>query len=275
MLAGALLVASIATVPAAAASLGSVTDGGRAIVSQVTGSDLPTLPEKVLPQPSGSTPPAPVAIPSKPPVPAVGAPAATSPDSPAPRPASPGGGPAEVSSPGVDIPSTEVVTGVTNGATGTSTEAARPASAPAGGGGEGAANRGAPRSRSGAGSVEAAKGAPLGLLRAYIWPAVALGPAGELLATLLVGREIAIGPLLSNPSRLLLAAAETAGVDRVSGFAKGTVAPNPGSTDSRGFSIPSDSQFSLLAFIGLCAALVASLVLMVRRELRSMRGRPL
>jgi hypothetical protein len=286
-LAGALLLAAIPLAPSAsAASLGSATDGVGAVASEVTGVDLPSLPGSVPQQPSGANPPAPVATPD-PRVPTVSVPTPTGrPSSSHSAPPSSSGS-AQVPGPGVGMPSPEAVTGAANGALGTAAPGVRQATAPAGGGaegadktasaggGEGADSPGGSRSRIGGGSVGAAHGAPLGLLRAYVWPAVALGPAGELLTRILMAGEIVTGPTLSRASRLFLGSLRDTGADLAAGPAESSVALNRPAEGSRSLSLPSDTQMSLLAFIGLCAALAGSLIWTVRRELRSMHRWPL
>jgi len=272
-LAGAVLIASLSVAPLASATLpGTGADGGAGIVSQVAGAGTPSLPSVLPSQPSGSTRPAQVPIPSGAPASADAPPAPPAPISPDPASAPPSG-PGHVSSPGDKGSTLEAVTGGSSGAIGSETDEALSPTPPAGG--EGADIRRVPQPRTGAGSVGSGVGAPLGRLRAYVWPAVALGSAGAVLGTLLVAGEIVAAPALSGFSRLILGPGEAVGADRrAAAPAKGSALRNPTPQDSRGFAIPSDSQISL-AFIALCAALVASLVLMVRRELRSMHRRPL
>lgn len=263
---GAVLTVSIFGVSSASATplatpLEKAADAVGPVLSPVTGTS-PTAP----PQPPGSTPPrAPVAVPAVP-VPPVKTPTTTTPNSSHPVPA-PSSDSAQASSPGVDLPPLSEVTGGTKGAAGISAEGAHQAVPSALGDDRGSGSRGARQSGIRADSVEPAKAAPLRLLRAYIWPAIALGQVGELLEALQARWEVA--PAVSDVSRLLSGLAGVTGADLAAGPSESTVS-NPPPKDSRGISVPSGSQVSLFVLIISCAALMAWLVFTLRREFRSM-----
>ena len=273
-LAGVLLVMSAFGVASASASLaGHATDAVERVVSPVTGASPPSLPSSPPPQPSGSTPPrSPVKVPAVPPVPSVPpvkAPSATAPDSSHLAPAS-SGGPTKVSTPGARLPPPGEVTGGASGAgSGSPGEANRVAPSAQGGGDEASGSRGVPRPGAGAGSVESAEPAPLPLLRAYVWPAIALGPAGELVEALLARLEAATSPAVSSLSRLLSGQLGVAGADRAGGPSQSSAVSNPPPKDSRDFPVPSGGQVPLLVFIIGCAALMAWLGFALKREARS------
>jgi hypothetical protein len=122
--------------------------------------------------------------------------------------------------------------------------------------------------------------APLPRLLAYVWPAVALGPAGDLLASLQARFEaVALLPLsVSDVSRVLAGLSEAAGEAGLAGAAEvadRAAVSSPPPADSKGIWVPDGAEISLLVLIASCAALMALLAFTIRRELHSrMHRRP-
>jgi hypothetical protein len=262
-LAGAVLIASILGVPSAsAAPLEKAADAVGPVVPPLTAISPPSLPSRTPPQLPASAAEAPVKAPAAPRVPPVTAPTgevrATTPNS-------------SASGPGVDPSSIDEIASGAFGSAGTSTEEAQQAASARSGGGRGSGRHGVPPSGIEAGSIESATLAPPRLLLAYVWPAIALGSAGELLGALQARWEAATSLPVSDVPRLLpglTGAAHVAGLS-----ARST--PNPSSADSRDIRIPSGGAISLLVLIVAGAALMALLVFTLRREFRSMHRWPL
>jgi hypothetical protein len=127
------------------------------------------------------------------------------------------------------------------------------------------ADAGSTAADSGAGSVRSVERAPLGRWLAHVWPAVALGPIGKLLAGLSAGAA-------TQPSglslRLLLPGltAGTAGIAAASPPHPTAIA-NPPASDFRGIALPGDAAISTLILIVASAALMALLTYAVKTEL--------
>jgi len=180
----------------------------------------------------------------------------------------------ETASSGVDLPS---VNQMANG-TGESAGAASAASA-AGAQqtaasarnrvGQGSGARDATRLGTEAGSVESAKVAPLRRFLAYIWPAIALGPTSQLVATLRARWEAASSAVSDVPRGLSGLTAAT-GAGGVAGISAHSATPSSAEPTATGTWVPDGSAISQLVFIVLGAALIALLVFTIRRELRSM-----
>lgn len=131
-----------------------------------------------------------------------------------------------------------------------------------------------------AASLQSAAVVPLRRFIAYVWPAIALGPAGELLAslqarfaaaTLLPLSESGVSQLLGG----LSAAVESAGVGSAAELSNRSAVSDPPPADSKGFWVPDGAEISLLVLIAACAALMGLLGFAIRRELQSaMHRRP-
>jgi hypothetical protein len=281
VLAGAVLIASVFGASSAPATpLGQAADTVGSVVPTVTGTPSPPLPNAAPPQtPVPAAPQAPAQTSPLPQAPSVELPTVegpgTTPNSSHLVPA-PSSGSTKDSSTGVDLPSVHEVTSGTREpagtATSTSTEGVQQTAASARNGvGKGSGSHGA-TTRPG---IESAKAAPLGRLLAYVWPAIALGPAGKLLAMLQARWEAATSFPVANVARLLSGLTGAAGSGRAAGFSEHSAIPNPSPADSPGIWEPGGGEISLLVFIVLCAALMALLVFTVRRELRSIYRWPL
>jgi hypothetical protein len=134
--------------------------------------------------------------------------------------------------------------------------------------GGGSQSRGAARPGI-AGSLESTKVASLRQFLAYVWPAIALGPAGKLWAMLQVRWEAVSPRQLSGIPRLLSRLARITGAGGVAGLSKDSGITNPAPDDSTGIRVPEGSAISLIVLLVSCAALMALLVFTVTRELRS------
>jgi hypothetical protein len=268
--------------------------------------DLPPVSESVPPLPAPA-PPATPPEPSLPPLPPppVSTPAPTPkpppapPTPPTPRPPSTGGvesAPGEVAkaAPRVTPPSIQASGGTAQGspaggANGPSRRAASAAvSPPAGrdgtaGQGGAPASRGARHSANRSVSLDPARPTPTRNWVAYVWSAVALTPNEAVISTLGMGLRLAASlavpqllPLLSAGSMGELAAA--AAVAEIPGPGPGL---GPGSEPKSRFegstdpALPSASQVFSAVLLLASLALLASLPLMLRRELTPPRRRPL
>jgi hypothetical protein len=265
-LAGTVLIASVFGASSApATSLGEAADTVESAVPPVAGTPSPPLPSAAPPQ----TP-----VPTAPQAPPVELPtvegSGTTPNSSHLVPA-PSSGATKDSSTGVDLPSVHEVTSGTGepagATTSTSTEGVQQTPASARNGvGNGSGSHGA-TTRPG---IESAKAAPLRRLLAYVWPAIALGPVGKLLARLQARWEAATSLSVADVARLLSGLTGVAGSGGAAGFSEHSAIPNPSPPDSTGIWVPDNGEISLLVLIVLCAALMALLVFTVGRELRSM-----
>lgn len=270
-LAGAVLITTTFGVPSASAALlEEATSAVKSVVPPATGTPAPSLPSAA---PTTSQ----TSVPTAPQVPTVKVPV-TTPTSSHLAPA-PSGGSTRVSSPGVDLPSVDKITSdakeLAGTATSTSTEGARQATASAragaGKGSTGPGDPGATRPGIGARSVESAKAAPLRRLLAYVWPAIALGSAGKLLATLQAGWEAVTSLSVPDAARFLSGLTGITGVSGVGGLSRRSAISNPSPADSTDIPLPGDGgAISLLIFIISSAALMGLLAFSVRRELGSM-----
>lgn len=290
-LASIVLIASVFGAPSASAGLpGKAAGAAGSVVPPVTGTPAPpSLPNAVPPHASApAAPKAPVEVPTLPPAPAKPSPAPqtppvkapkTTPISPHPVPA-PSGGSTKPSGHGVDLPPVGEMAGTR--------ESAGPATSPTAGGRQtvASARAGAGRDSSShratppgieAGSLESAKVAPLRRLLAYVWPAIPLGPAWRLLATLQAGWEATASFAISDVPWLLSGLTGVAGAGGVAGISEHSATSNPSPGDSTGGGpwVLDGGEISLLAFLVSCAALIALLLFTVRRELRAMYRRSL
>ncbi len=240
--------------------------------------------------PAGKAPSAPATpptkVPSAPHAPAAKAPG-TTPKSPHVVPA-PSGGSSKTSSPGINSPSAKEITNGTRGPAGVATSAVEAgaqetsASAPSGVDG-GSGSHSVTSLGSGAGSLQTATIAPLPRLLAYVWPAIALGPAGNLLAALQARFDAAL-PLpvsVSDVSRLLSGlggpngVVGAAGTSSNVGLSSNSVISSSPSPNPRGTWVPDGATISLFVLIAACAALMALLAFAIRHELHSpMHRRP-
>jgi hypothetical protein len=285
-LAGAVLiaVAILFAIPVgtAAGAVGSV-------VPTVTETSAPSLPSATSPQiPVPAAPQVPVKVPTVPQVPAEASPAPQAPSVKVPKttqssphlaPAPPGGS-TKPSGPGVDLPSVNEIASHTKGSAGTATGAPavgvqQTAAAARNGVDSGSGSHSTRGPGIEAGSVESAKVAPLQRLLAYVWPAIALGPAWNLLMTLQPPWEAVTSLEISDVPRLLAELAKAIGAGGVAGISEHSATSNLSPADSTGIWVPDGGEISLFLFIVLCAALVALVVFTVRRELRSMHRWPL
>lgn len=115
-------------------------------------------------------------------------------------------------------------------------------------------------------SVEPHRPAPSRHWLTHVWPAIALGPFGELLTDLPAGPEGAALPLLSGNevSRLLLgltASTTTGGTDTASGISSASPA------ETGGIPLPGGGAIPFFVVIVFAAAVMALLMGAVRREL--------
>lgn len=125
-----------------------------------------------------------------------------------------------------------------------------------------------------AASLQSATVASLPRLLAYVWPAVALGPVGDLLASLQARFEAAtlLPVSVSDVSRLLAglsAAVGEAGAGGASELVDHAAVSDPPPADSKGIWVPDGAEISLFVLIASCAALMALLGFAIRRELHS------
>ncbi len=263
-----LIALNFGTASASAALPEKATDAVGAVVSSVTGTSPPSLPTTPVRPPDSAPPKAPVAVPSLPQASPGEAPTVTRPKSSDPaRSSSSGSG--RVSDPGLHLPSPDEVTGGANAVLGSSMEETDPTTPSARGGGvSGLGSREVQRFGVPAVKIESTRAASLGLLRAYVWPAIALGPVGELVGALLADGEYAASLAVPDASGLVGGLLGVAGTERAGGASNGTALSNLPSRDSRDIPLPSGGQLSLL-FIIACAALMAWLVFALRREARS------
>ncbi len=286
-LAGAALIALVFGVPPAPATLLGTAAG--AVGSSVTGTSAPSLPSATPPQtPLPTVPQAPVKVPTVPQAPVETSPAPQAPPVKAPGatqnpphlvPAPPDSS-TKHSDPGVDLPPVNEIANGTKESAGTATGASpagaqQTAASARNGVGSGSDSHGATHPGLEAGRVESAKAAPWRRLLAYVWPAIALGPAWELLATLQTQWEAATLLAISDISdvpRLLSGLMGDTGAGGVAGVS-GHSTSNPSPAKSTDNWIPDGSEISGLVFLVSCAALVALLVFTVRRELRSSMSR--
>lgn len=286
-LAGAVLIASAFAVSASATPLGQAVGGVGALVPPVAGTSASSLPSVMPPQTPvpTPTPQAPVGIPTAPQAPVEISPAPQAPPVKLPTVKEPGtnsshlvpapsSGSGSVSSPGVDLPSADEITSGTkeSAGTATSTSAAgvrQTAASARDGVGEGSRSHDATRPGTGAGSVESARAAPLPRLLAYVWPAIALGPARTLFAELQARWEAATSLQAVDLIRLLSGITGVTDSGGVAGLSD-SASSNPSPADSTGTWATDGGAISLLVLIISCAALMALLVFAVRRELRSM-----
>jgi hypothetical protein len=131
-----------------------------------------------------------------------------------------------------------------------------------------------------AASLQSATVAPLPRLLAYVWPAIALGPVGELLASLQARFEAAslLPVSVFDVSRVLgglSAALEEAGVGGAAALSNQSAVSDPPPADPKGIWVPDGAEISLLVLIASCAALMGLLAYAIRRELHSrMHRRP-
>ncbi len=268
-------------------------DVGKAFVPAGAEGAVPALPQATPPPPpvvpsppQVPTPPqAPVQIPSGPQVPAGQAPTVEPPRT-SPHPSrsvhlpAPDGA-AETPSSGVDLPSAVETAGATRRFSSDSTgQSHQPvgstepthqaASSPRSSDGGGSGDALIPRARSEAGWIESARPAPLRVFFAYVWPAVALEAAKDLLAALQARLGIPTSRPASNgsaPSSGLNGVIEEG---RVAGLSARSASPDPGSGDGRGLSVPFGGAIPTLAAIVACAALMALVAFTLGREFRSM-----
>jgi hypothetical protein len=296
-LAGAVLIALVFGVSSAPASpLGKVVESVESVVPPVAAPSTPSLPSApsaTPPQaPVPSVPKAPVDVPTVPQAPVDTSPAPQVPPVKAPGgtrkapggtrtpPLSlplPSGGSTKPSDPGIDLASVdEKADGITQSAgtpTGASAAGARQTATSARNGvGNDPSRPGATRPGIEAGHVESAKIAPLRRLLAYVWPAIALGSAGELLATLQTRWGVAALLAMSDISavpRLLSGLTRASGTGGVAGVSEHSGTSNPSPANYIDTWVLDNSGISILVFLISCAALVALLAFTVRRELRS------
>jgi hypothetical protein len=283
-LAGAVLIATVFGVPSASATLlGEAAGAARSVVPPAAGTSAPLLPSAAPPQtPVPTAPQVPIKVPTAPQAPPVKVPAVKGPETtPAPShlvPA-PSDGSANASSPGVDLSSVDRIASGAKKTAGTATSTSMEgvqqagASARSGAGKGGSTSPGGPgetRPGIGARSVESAKVAPLRRLLAYVWPAIALGPAGKLLAALQARWEAATSLSVPNATRLLSGLTGITGVGGAAGLSKRSAISSPSPADSTDISLPGGGGMSLVIFIVSSAALMGWLIFSVRRELGSM-----
>ena len=206
---GVVLIASVTGVSLASATpLGEAAGGAGSVVEPITATSPPSLPS--------APPQVPVAVPAVPQTPVDQGPVkAPTPATPTPSPSShlaptPSGGVTEVSSPDADPPSIGATTGAAKeagGVMGTPTEASQRAAAPvrnSAGGGSDSPNSGARATTLEVGVARSIEAAALPRWFAHVWPAIALGRAGEVLATLLARWEVATSLPISDATQLLV-----------------------------------------------------------------------
>jgi hypothetical protein len=235
--AGVFLIASVVGVSAAPASLlGEAAGAGGSVITSAA-TPTPSLPSAAPP----ATPPAPVGVPTVPQVPVdqtpVKAPTGVTPTSSPPShlAPTPSGDATKVSSPGGDLPSTGSTISAAKGSAGriTSTSAGaaqRPAGSVRNDVGAGADGRSGPGAREGTSGVHARSVESAETVRprwfAYVWPAIALGRTGKVLATLLARWEGATSLPASNAARLLSQLTGGIGVKGASMFSERPATPN-------------------------------------------------
>ena len=239
-----------------------------------------------VPQAPAKIPPAPQAPPAK--VPSAKGPETA--QNPPDLGGSPSSGSTRNSSPSVDLPSVHEITPggtkkPTGVATSNSTQAQQTAVAAPNGLGESSGNHSTTRLgiRAGSSESESAGFMPLRHLMAYVWPAIALGPVGELLARLQARWEAGVSfpAVVAGVARLLSGATGAIGASEavkrsgLTGRSELSASPNPSHAGSRGFWVPGGGEISLLVLIVSCAALMALLVITVGRELRAIYRWPL
>lgn len=267
--------------------------GGVKEVVGSAGSATPSVPETA-PPPQVTLPtaaPAPVKIPPPPPatpakVPpahqdsAVKSPGTT--PSPSHGSPAPTGDSASGSGPRVGLPTVDGLTGDATEGVGSVAGGARrgPHSTPASAGSgvdRDSGGRGAARTGREAGSLRSARVAPLRRLLAYVWPAIALSPAGKLLASLRARWDAAISPRASraDASRPLSGLSGpnvpvgAAGTGSLTGLSDRSALSNPSSSGSRGIAVTVGPAISLGVLILFFTALLALLGFTIRRELHS------
>jgi hypothetical protein len=288
-LAGAVLLASVFGVHSAPATpLEKAAGAVESVVPPVTPAAPPSLPSAAPTQTTVPTAPqAPVKVPTvsqapvetspAPRAPSVKVPGATQ-NSPHLVP-TPSRGAPKPSDPGVDLPSVSEIASGTRESAGTATSAsaagAQQTAASARNGVKGPGSHGATHPGIEAGSVESAKVASLRRLLAYVWPAVALGPAWQLLATLQARWGAAASLAISDAPRLLSGLTRITGAGGVAGISEHSATSNPLPADPTDTWVPDGSEISLFVFIVSCAALLALLVFTIRRELRPTYRGPL
>lgn len=283
----AVLIASVLGAPLASATPPLEAAGPvGSVVPPVPETSTPSLPSPAPPQaPVPAAPQAPVEVPTVPQAPVKTSPAPRTPASYAPSveasektpnpprlaPA-PSRGSTGSSGPGVDRPSARTATSDSTGGAQQTIVSARNHA------GKGGDSHGATRPGPEAGSVASAEVASLGRLFAYVWPALALGPAWKLLATLQTGWKAATPLAMPDVPQLLSGlTAGVTGAGGVAGISEHSVTPNPSPSDSTDAWVPGGSEISLFVFIISCiscAALIALLAFTVSRELRSMHRWP-
>ena len=273
--AGVVLIALVFGAPfASAAPLGEAAGPAGSVATSVTGVSVPSLPSA----PAPATPPAPVATPTVPQVPAnqtpVKVPTGVTPTSPSSHPApTPSGSATKVSDPErANLPS---IGGTTNAAnesvgrvTSTSTETAQRVAASvrndAGAGWDSPTGPGprAPTSEVGvAQSVEAV----LPRWFAYVWPAIALGQTGKVLAVLLARWEGATSLPASDAARSLFQLGGVTGNIGVSALSERSGTPDsPLAAPSVG-PVPGGSGMSF--FLTMVTSLLALVALMALAKL--------
>jgi hypothetical protein len=251
---------------ASAAPLEEAAGAAGSVLTPVTETSVPSLPSA----PAPAIPPAPVAAPTVPPVPVNQAPVevpngVTPTSSPSHLEPTPSGGATQVSGPGADSPSIGKTTGaanasagrVTSTATGGAQQVAVSARNDAGAGSDSQSGSGprAPISEVGvARSVQAA----LPRWFAYVWPAIALGRTGRVLAVLLARWEGATSRPVSDVAKSLFQPSGITANDDVSTSSERSATPNSpppsvGSAPGGGMSLFLAMVTSLLALVGLVA----------------------
>ena len=242
-------------------------------------------PQAPAPPPAPTPPKPPVHAPAGSQVPPVQAPtvapSGTAPDLPRSGPPVAPGGSAGTPKPDVDLPSTVEAAGATSRSPGGAAElphraaAATDPSEQANGsaharGGAGPGSGQILRDEPGVGWIDSARPAPLRVLLAYVWPAIALEAVDELLAALQVRLGIPIPRLSFNVSSSPLRLEGVAEDGGVAGLSARSAGSNPDATGARGLSIPFGGTISTLVAIVACAALLALVVLALGREFHSM-----
>jgi hypothetical protein len=256
--------------------LGSVVEDVRQIVRPPDEVPLPPLPAP--PQPPVEVPRLPVEPPSAGTLPAGKAPAAK----PEPVPAAPepsgnanrasgrGGDAAAVAPPAGRAEEVSGAVAPTEGASG----ATRPSSSGRDDEGGLPPERRAPGRGLEQGSIEPARVAPLPRLLAYVWPAIALGPAAEALAELegpwRESMPLSLPALPRALASLVGPIDEAAGV---AGLAERSPTSSPPPDGSPALPFPNGDRASLLVLIVSGMALLALVLYAVRRELRAMHTR--
>jgi hypothetical protein len=116
-------------------------------------------------------------------------------------------------------------------------------------------------------SVEPHEAAPLRRLVAHVWPAIALGPFGELLAALRAGQEGATGPPKPDAPRSPLGLAANTVAAGSAGHSDHSAIADASPTALRGIPLPGGGEIPLIVLLISAAALMALLVVTVRREM--------